>query len=308
MASAKTEVKPTSLRYPGEGWGVWTVLRSLLVISSFLGIIVSPISQISAGGIVLRALILFLFLPYSNVKLKEKTGVEISRWLKLFIFIVLAGTMAQMESKEKILGENGALTYDTFSTQSTSNAPAAANNDVLTDTQSYESKQTPESNLILKPDADLLPTGRELPSEYERGGGPSNITLTNGVYFDTNTGFSDGDAIDGDGFISGAYIGTYTTKNHNIDYLDFYVFRFNSTSAANLFYGGSVKPIADRGGYTEISVSTQAKCFAYQSLSYDVQKSICVRKNIVFETKVRQLGRDETTLKETTKLFDNKVN
>jgi len=109
MAAAKTEgVKLTSIRYPGEDLGIWTVLRGLFVIVSLL-LLLGGLTNGSGGGVFISLLMLVLLLPYANLKLKEKMGFGITRGLKAVLLIILLAIAAQTVGTKEI----GATTKDT---------------------------------------------------------------------------------------------------------------------------------------------------------------------------------------------------
>ncbi len=97
MAAVKTEdVKLTSIRYPGEDLGIWTILRGFFMILSFFGILGSITGEFPFSTLLLWLLMFALLSPYYNLKLKEKTGVGITRGLKIVILMVLFVVAGQM--------------------------------------------------------------------------------------------------------------------------------------------------------------------------------------------------------------------
>lgn len=141
MVTAKTEsVKLTSIRYPGEDLGIWTILRGFFIIISFLGILISLTGAVPVGFAFLYALILVLLLPYTNLKLKEKTGFGITRGLKIVILIVLFVVAGQMmETKE--------TTKDTVSSVQTQQNADVTKTTQTTDTGSskVENQKIPQA-------------------------------------------------------------------------------------------------------------------------------------------------------------------
>ncbi len=89
MATAKTKgVKPYSLLYPGESLGARTLIRGFLLALSAYGIL---LSFGEGGPMVLGALfwgfVFLLFLPYANLKFKERFGFELTLKLKIAVLV-----------------------------------------------------------------------------------------------------------------------------------------------------------------------------------------------------------------------------
>jgi hypothetical protein len=177
-----------------------------------------------------------------------------------------------------------------------------------TEIKNEERSQIIES-LITKSLDKMLPTLSELPTEFSIGE-KEDILKNSSILISRNAeeGFESGKKL---------YISKYKRDIYSVtDYVEvtFGIYKFNSSKYASTFQKIIVSEIKNEGGYEEVSISSNAECFAWkQDYGYSTGKigeSICYNKNIVFWTSVSMVNTFEdpdSYIKDMTKIVDNKV-
>ncbi len=168
-----------------------------------------------------------------------------------------------------------------------------------------------EVSLISKSPDEMLPTPSELPTEYSIGE-KEDITKESQIITSKNVreGFDSGKRFDISQYEIG--MGGYSVT----DYIEitFGIYKFDNQNYASDFQGIIINEIKSEGGYSELSVASDAECFAWkQDYGYSggrFGESICYRANVVFWTSisiVNSFKQPDSYLNEMTEIVDNKV-
>ncbi len=182
---------------------------------------------------------------------------------------------------------------------------------VLTNKPDESQFCTYELSFITKSPDEMLPTPPELPTEYSIGE-KEDITKESPVITSTNAqeGFDSGKRFDISKYKVG--MGGYTIT----DYIEitFGIYKFDDSNYASDFQSTIVNEIKNEGGYSELSVSSDAECFAWkQDYGYSggrIGSSICHNANVIYWIDVSMVNtfkNPDGILKDMVKIIDKRV-